>query len=125
MHTVRDRIPEPIVSGALVKRMALLTASTWAVALTVMTAGTAIPIIIKHNPQLAPSTLSKVATLVLVFGPLVVAVVLTLVITHVYKKKITEHYQQLQQQQEQQSTADAAVRLDGDQQGVRKGEDAV
>lgn len=123
MHTVRDRIPEPVVSGALVKRMALLTAATWAVALTVMTAGTAIPIIIKHNPQLTPSTLSKVATLVLVFGPLVVAVLLTFVITHVYKKKITEHYQQLQQQQ--QATADAAVRLEEDQQGVRKGQDAV
>jgi hypothetical protein len=86
-----------------------------------MTAGTAIPIIIKHNPQLTPSAGSKVATLVLVFGPLVLAVVLTFAISHVYKKKIKDHFQQ----QQQQPVADAAVRFEGDQQGARKAGDAV
>jgi hypothetical protein len=122
MHTVRDRIPEPIVRNPLVKRMALLIALLWACALTIMTSGAAIPIALKNNPQLRPTRGINIAVPVLSFGPLVIAMALQFAITHVYRKKIAQHYKQLQEQQQQ---AAAVAGAGVDQQGVTKGDDAV
>jgi hypothetical protein len=124
MHSVRDRIQEPIIRHPLVKRMALLISLLWAVALTIMTAGAAIPVTLARNPQLTPMRGIKIVVPVLSFGPLLLAVPLQLIIAHIYRKKIAQHYQQ-QQQQQAAAVAAGDVRHESDQQGARKGDDAV
>lgn len=97
MHSVRDRLPPEAVNTPLARRMALLIALTWATALTLMTAGASIPIAVKLHPTW-PHPGNIVASYVLGFGPLLMALPIQLAIAHVYKKKLIAQFQQQQQQ---------------------------
>lgn len=112
MHSVRDKAPEQVVKTPLMQRMALLIALNWATALTLMTAGSIIPLATGLAPGQMPMGL-MVVTYVLGYGPLLLALPIQMILMHVYRKKIRQRYQQhLQQPQPQQAAVGEAARDD-------------
>lgn len=120
MHTVRDRMPDTVARLALVRRMALLIALVWATALTLMTAGAALPVYDKlHHPSAGPHKAGMIATYVLGYGPLLLAVPIQHTISYVYKKRLLK----LREAQGQEAATTPAA--NGQEKGHGCGEDAV
>jgi hypothetical protein len=109
--------------------MALLIALSWAIALTLMTAGAIIPIVAKLHPT-QPHRGNMIATYVLGFGPLLLALPIQHIISHVYRKKLTKQ-QQARLQAEAAAApagagaAGAGVSVEQGQEGRKGGDDAV
>lgn len=87
MHTVKDRVAPELVHHHLIRRMALSIALSWATALTIMTAGAIIPIVLA-NLHIKPYRATIIATHVLGFAPLLLAVVVQHIISFIYRKKV-------------------------------------
>lgn len=106
MHTVRDRVPDHVARLPLMRRMALAIALTWALALTIMTAGSAIAVAARLHPAVRTRE-AVIAANVLGFGPLLLALPVQFVLSHVYRKRL------MRQREEAQAAAAAqAVRPD-------------
>jgi hypothetical protein len=131
MHSIRDRVPPHVSRLPLMRRMALLIALTWAISLTIMTAGATIPIAVKLHPTW-PHPGNIIATYVLGLGPLLLALPIQHIISHVYRKKLMKQ-QQAHLQAEAAAAAAAAgagmagasVSVDQRQEGRKEGDDAV
>jgi len=100
MHTVRDRVPDHVARLPLMRRMALAIALTWALALTIMTAGSAIAVAARLHPAVRTRE-AIIAATVLGFGPLLLALPVQFVLSHVYRKRL------LRQREEAQAAAAA------------------
>lgn len=126
MHTVRDRVPDNVARLPLMRRMALLIALVWATALTLMTAGAALPVYDKlHHPAAGPHRAGMIATYVLGFGPLLLAVPIQHTISHIYKKRVLKLRDEAQRQ-EAAAVSSASQTEQGQGQGqAGRGEDAV
>lgn len=112
MHSIRDRVPDHVARLPLMRRMAFLIALTWAIALTIMTAGAIIPVVAKLHPT-KPSPANIIATYVLGFGPLLLAMPVQHIISHVYRKKMMQQLQAHREQQEREAAAMAAAAAPG------------
>lgn len=88
MHSVRDRVPDFVARLPLMRRMALAVSLTWAGALTLMTAGSAMAVHARLHPTQQGIKGLVIAANVLAFGPLLLALPVQLVLTHVYRKRM-------------------------------------
>lgn len=100
MDSVADRVPAVVVNHPLLRRMALLIACTWATALSVMTVAAIIPPATRQHPTNL-HLMTILCGYVLGFGPLLVAMVLQHVISHIYRKRMRQEFEQHAKQQEE------------------------
>lgn len=130
MHSIRDRVPPHVARLPLMRRMALLIALTWAISLTLMTAGAIIPIVAKLHPT-QPHPGNMIATYILGFGPLLLALPIQHIISHVYRKKKTKQQQEHLQREAAVAAAAGAgveavdVSVEQGREGRKRGDDAV